>query len=491
MNGDLLADRYRLLDLIGRGGVGEVWRGQDLQLDRTVAVKVVRTEPDEALISLERFRREARAAARLSHPNIVATYDVGSDGDREFLVMELVRGRDLAHLLRAQGLPPADRVAGLALQAASGLDAAHAAGIVHRDIKPANLLLAGGDTVKITDFGIARIAGAEKTGPALLGTAAYVSPEQVRGEPATAASDRYALGCVLYELLAGRTPFTGTQHEVLTAHVEAEPIPVLELRPDAGAGLAELVMRLLAKDPAARPASEAEAQASLAAAAQSGEATRVLQVAPAAAPEAPEALSEVWHDEPDDDRSTDAGVSPMARKIAAVAAVAAAVLVVILAASQLRSESDNAAQAGPVPSKSAPVTTRPSTPKPTPKVTPTREPTRTPSSKPTKTPTKKPTTRPPGQAGQLQTLAGLLRADAEGRTGRELRSAARDLDQSAAALTRGDRDEASDQFRDAVRKATEAQRHGWRPTPQEVSLFNSLGSLWRVERGDGDRDSND
>ena len=176
----------------------------------------------------------------------------------------------------------------------------------------------------------------------------------------------------------------------------------------------------------------------------------------------------------------------MARKIAAIAAVAAAVLVVILAASQLRSESDNA-QAGAVPSKTAPSTIQPTTAKPTPKVTPTREPTRTPSPKPTKTPAKKPTARPPGQAGQLQTLAGLLRADAEGRAGRELRSAARELDQSAAALTEGDRDEASDHFRDAVRKATEAQRHGWRPTPQEVALFNSLGSLWRVERGDGDR----
>jgi serine/threonine-protein kinase len=466
VNGEVLAGRYRLLGLLGRGGVGEVWRAEDLQLGRPVAIKLLRRLEGDALSSLERFRREARATAQLSHPNVVATYDVGTTDDRAYLVMELVRGGDLAQLLRSHGLPPAEEVADLAIQAARGLDAAHAAGIVHRDVKPANLLLSSDGMLKITDFGIARMAGTDQTGgltgPVLLGTAAYLAPEQVRGEPATPASDRYALGCVLYELLAGRPPFTGETHEVLDGHVHQEPVPVLEYRPDTGAGLSDLVMLLLAKDPAARPATAAEAETCLGA-------TAVVEPPPTEVITLPQTA-------PDDEfEPRGSGVSPNVRRGAMVGVVAAAALAVALGVAKLASDDATPLAEARPPSVQPTATTKAPKPTPTPTVHKT-----TPTPKPT------PTATPNSQAAKLRALADLLRKeDAHGRAARMLRAAARDLDQAAAAVAKGDDGEAARQMRDAYRRLGEAQREGqWRPSPQVLQAFRQLGPL-PGQNGDG------
>ncbi len=282
MNGEVLAGRYRLLAPLGRGGAGEVWRAEDTVLARPVAVKLLRRLEGDPVDAVERFRTEARASARLTNPNVVATYDVGTANGQVFLVMELVDGPDLAQLLRTKGLPPDEFVADIALQGARALDAAHAAGIVHRDVKPGNLLLAPDGTLKMTDFGIAQATGIDgSTGPVLLGTAGYVSPEQVRGERATPASDWYAFGCVLYELLEGTPPFVGTDvMNVMHQHLDTPPPPVRHT--EATPGLANLVMALLSKDPAARPSSATAVSAYLnGATPQTDNSTRVLPTLPA------------------------------------------------------------------------------------------------------------------------------------------------------------------------------------------------------------------
>jgi serine/threonine-protein kinase len=236
-----------LADLLGQGGAGQVWRAEDLELGRSVAVKLLQRSDVTSGDGFTAIRAEARKAARLVHPNVVGVYDVvvGDDG-RAFLVMELVDGPNLAEVLRTpgQGQASSADVADIAVQTARALDAAHAAGVLHCDIKPANLLLAPDGTVKVTDFGIAATSvtasaspGSGQTG-VFLGTASYVSPEQVRGQPATPASDWYSLGCVLYELLTGRPPFVAeTTEEVLGQHIHAAPIPIQVVRPDVNVDL--------------------------------------------------------------------------------------------------------------------------------------------------------------------------------------------------------------------------------------------------------------
>ncbi|MFE1781949.1 serine/threonine-protein kinase [Streptomyces sp. NPDC059506] len=208
----LLAGRYRLERLLGRGGMGEVWRAVDVILDRPVAVKLL-LDPGHGSGAAERFRTEARTAARLNHPQVVSVYDFGCDGDRFYLVMELVTGRSLAEELAVGGPLSPRRAAAVGAQAAEGLAVAHERGVVHQDVKPENLLLTTDGTVKISDFGIARLtdgAAAARTGDeALVGTTPYLAPERVLGEQAGPASDVYALGCVLYTLLTGRGPHPG------------------------------------------------------------------------------------------------------------------------------------------------------------------------------------------------------------------------------------------------------------------------------------------
>ncbi|MFI8388385.1 serine/threonine-protein kinase [Streptomyces sp. NPDC085540] len=266
MRGALLEGRYRLERRLGTGGMGEVWQARDLRLDREVAVKVISRGVAGDHLLEERFRKEARTAAGLTHPRIVTVHDHGEvevDGRPVlFLVMELVRGRPLTAVLHEHrsGVDPA-AVIRWAVQICEGLAAAHRAGVVHRDIKPANIMVHGSAEADVTicDFGIARLA--EETGTGLtatgaaIGTPTYMSPEQARGERRIdGRSDLYSLGCMLYELLAGRPPFTGSGLSVLSQHLTGEPDPIRDLRPAVPEELERLVLELLAKEPAARPA---------------------------------------------------------------------------------------------------------------------------------------------------------------------------------------------------------------------------------------------
>jgi serine/threonine-protein kinase len=239
--------------------MGEVWRATDELLGRMVAVKLLAAEADEA--AAQRFRREAEIAARLSHPHVVALYDAGAYEGRLFLVMEFVDGGSLAGELSAHGVLAPERVAGLAAQIAEGLSAAHRQGVIHRDIKPANLLLSSDGTVKIADFGVARIAhetavALTATGQ-LLGTSTYLAPERAAGRPAGPASDVYSLGCVVYELLTGSPPFRGdTAAAVVHQHVDAVPARPGQLRPGLPGSVEDYLLRLLAKEPGQRPTAE-------------------------------------------------------------------------------------------------------------------------------------------------------------------------------------------------------------------------------------------
>src|SRR6185437_7880804 len=256
--GTVLVGRYILDDQIGYGGYGEVWRATDTVLTRPVAVKLLHPRYSQRSEAVARFRAEARHAGGLSHENIAQVFDYGepADGQPPYLVMELVDGPSLETVLT--GGPLDDRrTMDIVAQAAAGLQAAHAAGMIHSDIKPGNLLLAPGGTVKITDFGIAHTIGSvplTATGE-LIGTPGYLAPERAMGERATPASDLYSLGLLAYECLAGTPPFQGTPLEVALAHRDR---PLLPLPPSVGVSVAALVMRLAAKDPARRPNDAAE-----------------------------------------------------------------------------------------------------------------------------------------------------------------------------------------------------------------------------------------
>ncbi len=262
----VIADRYELKETVGTGGMSTVYCAFDTLLERNVALKVLHDQYGEDEEYVERFRREARAVAQLSHPNIVTVIDRGDEDGKQFIVFELVAGENLKELVERGGPLPVRRVLGLGLEIGRALAFAHAQGLIHRDVKPQNVLLNGDGAAKVTDFGIVRsldAVGHTETGT-VLGTSHYIAPEQARGERVDAQTDVYSFGVVLYELLAGEVPYPGDNFlSVAMKHVN-DPVPsVLDARPDTPLRLATLIERSLAKQPAERPASMDEVVAEL------------------------------------------------------------------------------------------------------------------------------------------------------------------------------------------------------------------------------------
>ncbi len=251
----LVAGRYRPVERIGAGSMGEVWRARDERLHRDVALKLLDLSgaPDPSVA--ERFRREAIATAQLNHPNVVSVLDAGTDATRAYLVMTLLPGRTIADLVRTEGAMPLDRTLGLAIQVTSALREAHRHGLVHRDIKPANVIV-NGDQATVVDFGIAQLAGLDATltaTHAVIGSAAYMSPEHATGLRAGPASDLYGLGCLLMTMLTGQPPFTGESAVAVASQQVSAPPPALSERVRTPRALDRLVASLLAKDPTGRP----------------------------------------------------------------------------------------------------------------------------------------------------------------------------------------------------------------------------------------------
>jgi serine/threonine-protein kinase len=272
MEAGTLSGRYQTSERLGSGGMSNVYKATDLILERTVAVKVLAEHLSDDDRFVARFRREALAVAKLIHPNIVQVYDTGIDDGRHYIVMEYVDGRSGAQILQRQGPVDAETAAEIGVQACAGLDYAHRRGIIHRDVKPGNLMVVGGPvgggemTVKLTDFGIARAIEQTRITQvgSVVGTAAYLAPEQVRGEEATPATDVYALGVVLYQFLTGRLPYEGSSLAELAVRQQNEkPLPPSTYNDDVPETLGGAVLRALEGDPNRRYASADELAAGL------------------------------------------------------------------------------------------------------------------------------------------------------------------------------------------------------------------------------------
>ncbi len=259
----LLGGRYEVAESIGLGGMAEVFRARDVRLGRDVAVKVLRADLAREASFQARFRREAQSAASLAAPNIVSVYDTGEDDGVPYIVMERVTGRTLRDILTTEGRLLPQRALEVVADILTALDSAHAAGIVHRDIKPANVMLTTAGEIKVMDFGIARaVADASSTmtqTAAVIGTAAYLSPEQARGEHVDARSDIYSTGCLLYELVTGGPPFTGDSPvAVAYQHVREDPVPPSDYDASLPADVDAVILKAMAKSPAARYQSATE-----------------------------------------------------------------------------------------------------------------------------------------------------------------------------------------------------------------------------------------
>ena len=253
---ETLNERYRLDKKLGEGGMAIVYQATDLMLDRTIAVKILRKDFSSSQAFQERFKEEARAAANLTHPNIVTVHDFGFDQDRLFIVMEYVPGKDLKQIIKETGALPIYQGTRLIVQACAGIGYAHRAGLVHCDIKPHNMLITPDNRLKVTDFGIARALASVKHDEqtqAIWGSPAYFSPEQAAGKAPSPASDVYSLGVVLFEVLTGQLPFTdpSPQELALLHRFEDPPLP-REINPEISPELEEIILKVLSKQATTR-----------------------------------------------------------------------------------------------------------------------------------------------------------------------------------------------------------------------------------------------
>ena len=250
-----LVGSYKVTDKIGEGGMGAVFKGIDLMLEREVAIKMLRPELASQPQVVERFRSEAVTLAKLNHPNIATLYSFLRQGEDFFMVMEFVRGETLDSLIRRSGAMPSDRAIALLCQALEGIDHAHRMGIIHRDVKPANMMLTETGTLKVMDFGIARVLGTSRMTKQgnIVGTIEYMSPEQVRGLETDARSDIYSLGILLYEMLTGRVPFSSdSEYDLMKMQIEDAPEPPRVFSPHIPQAVEQAIMRSLAKRSEAR-----------------------------------------------------------------------------------------------------------------------------------------------------------------------------------------------------------------------------------------------
>jgi serine/threonine-protein kinase len=404
----VLLDRYEVGRLLGAGGMAEVYEGRDRLLARRVAIKVLQSQYARDQSFLLRFKREAQAAASLSHPNVVAVYDTGSEDGTHFIVMEYVDGRTVKDVVRQEGPLYPDRAAEICADVCAALVAAHARGLIHRDIKPGNVMLTPDGKVKVMDFGIARATTSETITQtaAVIGTAQYISPEQAQGQAVDYRSDLYSLGCCLYEMLTGTVPFTGaTPVAIAYRHVREDPTPPRMLNPDVPPPLEAICLKAMAKLPDNRYQTAAEFRADLERF-RNGEpvlATPLLdsaattQAIPGRAAADQTAMlggtaaggaTGYGYAEPEEQRRMSVGWV-----VLSLVALVAVGLIAFLITRAVTSPGTGTTTTQAPPTTQAP-TTAPTT---QPTTTPTTEPTTTPTTKPTTTPTTQPTTTPTTQ----------------------------------------------------------------------------------------------
>jgi serine/threonine-protein kinase len=254
--GAMIANRYRVIGLLGKGGMGEVYRADDLKLAQPVALKFLPEKLARDKAMLERFHREVRIARQISHPNICRVFDIGEVEEQSFLSMEYIDGEDLATLLRRIGRLPSDKAVEIASQLCGGLAAAHQEGVLHRDLKPANIMIDGRGRAKITDFGLAGLAEELEGAEVRAGTPAYMAPEQLKGTEVSVKSDIYSLGLVLYEIFTGRKVFAaGSLDELVRLHESSQPPSISEHVKEIDPLVERVILRCLERDPQSRPSS--------------------------------------------------------------------------------------------------------------------------------------------------------------------------------------------------------------------------------------------
>ncbi|WP_344386828.1 serine/threonine-protein kinase [Streptomyces vastus] len=459
-----------MIEPLGSGGMGQVWRAWDSALGREVAVKLLAASAgDEG--AAERFRHEAHTAARLTHANIAAVYDFGhAAGGRPFLVMELVRGHSLAELLDARGWLEWEQAADLGAQAARALAAAHAAGVVHRDVKPANLLLSDDGVLKVVDFGIAQLTEhAVADGSPAVGTAAYTAPEQALRHPVGPAADLYALGCVLYELLAGQPPFPGQDIAgVLYRHVHEHPAPLEGIRTDAPPHLVRTVHALLAKNPADRPGDAVDTARHLAAVAAEApaQATQMLPPVGDATASLPAISVPADGSPPSRRRPRQGARPPLPLVLGGLVAVGGGLLAVLfLLVGGDRSEDTDSS---PPASSASPATSEPAASSLSP--VPTRSPSPTPAPSVKRAATQDPAALARQLSAALAAQSGSMKPDLY-----------RDAQKKAAEINKkvqeGETGKAADKARDLRQRLADAQQKGrWSGDSQVMQLLNQLAA---------------